>query len=203
MKKRIIALFSVAVLALASFGVVYAEDEDDEEESLLEKYEDQILTYDDGVLYNGSGDEYSLGSVLDDEDLDVEAALAHLAAQHKDAKNHLVSIFKLNSDADKDDPATVKIALSDVKSSKGYNAYRFNTDTGEWDAVNVVVTNTKDGLLTLKVEGEGPVAIASTTKKTTAAGNTAATTTKTSASGNTGAAAASTGVTKAPKTGEV
>ncbi len=191
MKKRITALISATILVVGCFGTVAAKDSD--KKSLIEKYEDPILTPDEHVLLEGDTDDYSIKSYLEDDDeYDAEYSLGHLLAQHPEVKNKIVSIFNIKSDdADENEPVEAKIVLNSIKDSKDYSLYHMDPKTGIWDTTGVTVKTAVNGVLTVSVKGGGPVAVVSFGKKTATTG-----------------AAASTGLgsgatTRAPKTGEV
>ena len=160
MGKRLLVLTLTAVLALSCTAVVHAEDDEDDTPSMVEKYEDQILALDYNTVYQTRDEDYTESNILEDEELDAEAAITHLTVQWNRAKNHMIAIFNLTSDlADEDDPTLIKLAVSTVKASKQYAVYSFNIDTGEWDSTSSVVTAVADGLLTVRVTGSYTVAV--------------------------------------------
>ncbi len=77
MRKKLTAWIIVTGMALGCFGVVCAKDDEDEE-LLIEKYEEPILMIDYGVLFPGDSEDYEIKSFLDDEDIDAEAVLRRL-----------------------------------------------------------------------------------------------------------------------------
>ena len=205
MRKRVFALLAAGVLATSCFGAVSAADEE-EGNPLILKYENEIMTVDNNIIFNGDEDDYHITNFLDDEQFleedanyNAEDVLARLNAQQKASKNNLVSIFNLDCDGDEDDPVVIKFVENDVKGAKGYQVYSYDVKTGIWDSTDVAVTDVKDGVVTVNAKTSAPIAIVKT-KGNGASGNTTANNAKKAPAGN----GASDKVSKAaPKTGEV